>query len=160
MEFKDLIVEKVKSEFGNSLLAVEEFRGDLSLLFDGKRIKDLAQFLSGDPELQFEMCEDVTAIDWAVRKNRFTVVYHIYSLKNNFRLRIKVNLDSEEIETVSSIWQSANWYERETFDMYGINFLNHPDLRRILMPYDWEAGYPLRKDYKNPEFYQGMKVPY
>lgn len=146
MEFKDLIIEKVKSRFSDSLQAIEEFRGDLAFTFNSKRIVELAQLLHNDPELQFEICEDVTAIDWASRKNRFTIVYHVYSLKNNFRLRIKANLDSEEIDTISNVWPSANWYERETFDMYGIKFKNHPDLRRIYMPEEFEY-YPLRKEF-------------
>jgi NADH-quinone oxidoreductase subunit C len=146
MEIKDLVVEKVKSKFGNSVISLEEFRGDLTLTFDSKKISELSQFLLNDPDLQFEVCEDVTAIDWATRKNRFTVVYHVYSLKNNFRLRIKANLESDEIDTVTNVWPSANWYERETFDMYGIKFKNHPDLRRIYMPEEFEY-YPLRKEF-------------
>ena len=125
MEFKELIIEKVKARFGNSLQAVEEFRGDLSLTFDSSKIVELAHLLNDDPELQFEICKDVTAIDWATRKNRFTIVYHLYSLKNNFLLRIKTNIDSEEIDSVTKVWKAADWYERETYDMYGINFKNH-----------------------------------
>jgi NADH-quinone oxidoreductase subunit C len=146
MEFKDSVIEKVKSKFGISVIEIDEFRGDLSITFDSNKIVELAQFLNNDPELQFVVCEDVTAIDWATRKNRFTIVYHVYSLKNNFRLRIKANLDSEEIETVSLVWPSANWYERETFDMYGIKFIDHPDLRRVYMPEEFEY-YPLRKEF-------------
>jgi len=94
------------------------------------------------------MCKDVTAVDWATRKKRFTTVYHIYSFKLNFTLRVKVNLDEEpyQVESVAPIWESANWYERETFDMYGIEFLNHPDLRRMYMPEGFQY-YPLRKDF-------------
>jgi NADH-quinone oxidoreductase subunit C len=146
MEFKELIIEKVKSLFGDSLQAVEEFRGDLSLTFDSSKIVELAHLLNDDPELQFETCKDVTAIDWATRKNRFTIVYHVYSLKNNFLLRIKANIDSEEIDSVTEVWRASDWYERETYDMYGINFKNHPDLRRVYMPEEFEY-YPLRKEF-------------
>jgi NADH-quinone oxidoreductase subunit C len=146
MEFKELIIEKVKARFGNSLQAVEEFRGDLSLTFDSSKIVELAHLLNDDPELQFEICKDVTAIDWATRKNRFTIVYHLYSLKNNFLLRIKSNIDSEEIDSVTEVWKAADWYERETYDMYGIKFKNHPDLRRVYMPEEFEY-YPLRKEF-------------
>jgi NADH-quinone oxidoreductase subunit C len=146
MEFKELIIEKVKSLFGDSLQAVEEFRGDLSLTFDSSKIVELAHLLNDDPELQFEICKDVTAIDWATRKNRFTIVYHVYSLKNNFLLRIKANIDSEEIDSVTEVWRASDWYERETYDMYGINFKNHPDLRRVYMPEEFEY-YPLRKEF-------------
>ena len=146
MEFKELIIKKVKDRFGESLLAVEDFRGDLAITFDSKKIVELANYLNDDPELQFEICKDVTAIDWASRKNRFTIVYHVYSLKNDFLLRIKTNLESEEIDSVTKVWKAADWYERETYDMYGINFKNHPDLRRVYMPEEFEY-YPLRKEF-------------
>ena len=94
------------------------------------------------------VCKDVTAIDWATRKNRFTVVYHIYSFQLNYQLRLKANITgtAEEINSVTSIWPSANWYERETWDMYGIKFINHPDLRRMYMPEEFEY-HPLRKEF-------------
>ncbi|HRI46716.1 MAG TPA: NADH-quinone oxidoreductase subunit C, partial [Ignavibacteriaceae bacterium] len=93
-------------------------------------------------------CEDITAIDWASRTNRFTMVYHLFSLKNKFRLRLKTDVDDSttSIESVSSIWRTANWQEREVYDMYGINFLNHPDLRRMYMPEEFEY-HPLRKEF-------------
>lgn len=148
MDFKNLLIEKTKNIFGNSLEEVTDFRNDLCFVFDSEKIFELAKFLKEDPELSFEMCKDVTAIDWATRKNRFTVVYQLYSFKNNFNLRVKANLknDPPAIESVTSLWKSADWYERETFDMYGINFKNHPDLRRIYMPEGFEY-YPLRKEF-------------
>ena len=89
-----------------------------------------------------------------------SVVYHLEStsLKHKIVLRTTVPAEKPDIESVTMVWKSADWHEREAYDMLGINFLNHPNLIRILMPYDWEFGYPLRKDYKNPEFYAGMKV--
>jgi NADH-quinone oxidoreductase subunit C len=148
MEIKNLIVDKVKTQFGDALKEVVEFAGDLNLVIDSKKITELAEFLKNDPELQFLMCKDVTAIDWGTRKNRFTVVYHVYSFPLNFTLRIKCNLEGEEtqIDSVSEIWLSANWYERETYDMYGIIFNDHPDLRRMYLPEGFEY-YPLRKDF-------------
>jgi NADH-quinone oxidoreductase subunit C len=91
-----------------------------------------------------------------------SVYYHLESTSIKHKLVLKASAPREKAEVVSvaEIWRSADWHEREAYDMIGIIFLNHPDLRRILMPYDWEAGYPLRKDYRNPEFYNGMKVPY
>ena len=91
-----------------------------------------------------------------------SVYYHLESTKLRHKLTLKVSTEREkpEVASVESTWRHADWHEREAYDLLGIIFINHPDLRRILMPYDWEAGYPLRKDYKNPEFYQGMKVPY
>jgi len=133
MEMKELIVEKLKKNFGEFVQEVTDFRNDLSITIASNKIVDVAKILKEDPELEFVMCKDVTAIDWATRKNRFTVVYHIYSFKNNITLRIKANIaeESPAIESVTSVWPSANWYERETYDMYGIVFKNHPDLRRM-----------------------------
>ncbi|MFO7448065.1 MAG: NADH-quinone oxidoreductase subunit C [Ignavibacteriaceae bacterium] len=91
-----------------------------------------------------------------------SVYYHLesISLKHKVVLKTSAPREKAEVASVAEIWKSADWHEREVYDLIGIVFLNHPDLRRILMPYDWEAGHPLRKDYKNPEFYQGMRVPY
>jgi NADH-quinone oxidoreductase subunit C len=147
MNTKELILNKVNEKFGSEVEEVVEFAGDLSITIKKDSIVNLANFLKNDSELEFVMCKDVTAIDWATRKNRFTTVYNIYSFKLNFNLRIKANLDeSESIESVTSVWRSANWYERETFDMYGIKFINHPDLRRMYMPEGFEY-HPLRKDF-------------
>jgi NADH-quinone oxidoreductase subunit C len=91
-----------------------------------------------------------------------SVYYHLESTSLRHKVILKASAPREkpEVVSVTEVWRSADWHEREAYDMIGIIFLNHPDLRRILMPYDWTAGYPLRKDYKNPEFYNGMKVPY
>ncbi len=92
-----------------------------------------------------------------------SVYYHLHSMKLNHKVNIKVSVPIEkpEVESVESIWKCADWHEREAYDMFGIKFLNHPNLIRILMPYDWEEGsYPLIKDFETPEFYNGMKVPY
>jgi NADH-quinone oxidoreductase subunit C len=148
MNTKELIVEKVKKKFSESVEEISDFRDDLCIAIKKDQIVNLGRFLKEDPDLQFIMCKDVTAIDWATRKKRFTAVYHIYSFKLNYTLRIKSNIDDDPptIETVSSIWQSANWYERETWDMYGIKFVNHPDLRRMYMPEGFEH-HPLKKDF-------------
>lgn len=148
MEINNLIVEKLKSLGEDTVVETSDFRDDFCVTVNADKIVAVAKLLKEDSELKFELCEDVTAIDWAKRKSRFTIVYHVLSLKNNFRLRIKANLEgsSEEIETVSSVWSSANWYERETWDMYGIKFLNHPDLRRMYMPEEFEH-HPLRKEF-------------
>lgn len=148
MEMKETIVEKLKKNFGDTVQDVTDFRNDLSITIASNKIVDVAKFLKEDPELEFVMCKDVTAIDWATRKNRFTVVYHVYSFKNNYFLRLKSNIVEETpvIDSVTSIWPSANWYERETFDMYGIVFNNHPDLRRMYMPEGFQY-HPLRKDF-------------
>ncbi len=148
MNTKELIVEKVKEKFGESVEEISDFRDDLCITIKKDQIINLGKFLKEDLELQFIMCKDVTAIDWATRKKRFTTVYHIYSLQLNYTLRLKSNIDDDPptIETVSSVWKSANWYERETWDMYGIKFVNHPDLRRMYMPEGFEY-HPLKKDF-------------
>lgn len=148
MNTKELIIEKVKEKFSKSVEEISDFRDDLCFTIKKDQIVAFGKFLEEDPDLQFVMCKDVTAIDWATRKKRFTTVYHIYSFKLNYTLRLKSNIDDDPptIETVSSIWPSANWYERETWDMYGIKFLNHPDLRRMYMPEGFEH-HPLKKDF-------------
>ena len=98
-------------------------------------------------EFGFERLSSVTAVDWWPQKPRFEVVYHLHSIRNNRRLRLKLRVEEgEEADSVTHIWTTANWYEREVFDLFGISFRNHPNLERIMMPADWE-GHPLRKDY-------------
>lgn len=148
MNVKILIVEKLKEKFSDFIEKVEDFRDDLSISVKGDHLLKICEFLKNDKDLQFIMCKDVTAIDWATKNFRFEVVYHIYSFKLNYTLRLKSKIKSAEegIDSVVSVWESANWYERETYDMFGIVFKNHPDLRRIYMPEDFEY-YPLRKDF-------------
>jgi len=148
MELKELVKNKLTEKFPQIEFEFSDYRDQFSVKFKKDFIVDVASFLKNDDELQFKLCEDVTAIDWAQRKNRFTVVYHIFSLKNNFRIRLKADVDESDcrIDSVTSVWKTANWHERETYDMYGISFNNHPDLRRMYMPEEFEY-YPLRKDF-------------
>ncbi len=148
MEFKQLIIDKLKNNFPDSVSEISDFRDDLSITIKSEKILDVSNYLKVESDLQFVMCKDVTAIDWATRKNRFTVVYHIYSFKLNLNLRLKcvVEVEPPVIESVTSVWPGADWYERETYDMYGIVFNNHPDLRRMYMPEGFQY-HPLRKDF-------------
>lgn len=149
MEFRELVTTKTKEKFGSDVVDITNFRDDLSIEIKPEKLLSFCKFLKEDTELDFAMCVDVTAIDWAKRKNRFTTVYHLYSLTNNFNLRIKSTIEDSknpEIDSVTSVWKSADWYERETWDMYGIKFRNHPDLRRMYMPEAFEY-HPLRKDF-------------
>ncbi len=133
------------------------FRNQYTLIVSPNKIIDLMIELRDNPETQFDMLIDVTAIDWYnTKRHRFEVVYFLYSLKNKARLRVNVPLlDNENptCPTLVEVWESANWYERETYDMYGIKFEGHPDLRRFYMPEDFvdpetgEPFYPLRKDF-------------
>jgi NADH-quinone oxidoreductase subunit C len=148
MEFKDKILEKLNSNFPSLRVETTDFRGDFCIKFSADKVVEVCNLLKHDSELQFVLCEDITAIDWATSKNRFTMVYHIFSLINKFRLRLKVDVDESvsAVDTVSSVWRTANWQEREVYDMYGITFNNHPDLRRMYMPEEFEY-HPLRKEF-------------
>ncbi len=132
--------------------AIKISQGDLLAVMDA---------LYKSPATYFDMLSCVTGLDNGVDTGTMEVVYNLYSIPFNHHLMIKVVVPREkpEVESVSMIWKTANWQEREIFDMYGINFKNHPDLRRILMPADWE-GHPLRKDYKQQEYYREIRVEY
>ena len=121
----------------------------------------VCQNLISDPSTYFDMLSCVTAIDNGVTINTVEVAYNLYSIPYNLHLMLKVVLPrvNPEVETVSHIWKTANWHEREAFDLYGIHFRNHPDLRRILLPADW-VGHPLLKDYQHEEYYRSVKVAY
>jgi NADH-quinone oxidoreductase subunit C len=121
-------------------------RGELTLMVPSEHIVAAARILKSNQE--YARLSTVTGVDWYPVEPRFEVVYHLHSLARNVRLRVKCRLTgaNPEIDSVTGVWRSANWYERETFDLFGIRFRNHPDLTRIMMPEDWE-GHPLRKDY-------------
>lgn len=121
-------------------------RGELTLEIATARITAVCGFLKR--ELEFSRLSTVTAVDRLPAEPRFEVVYHLHSVARNQRLRLKCRLagDAAEIDSVTCVWQGADWYEREAFDLFGIRFRNHPDLRRIMLPDEWE-GHPLRKDY-------------
>lgn len=148
MELKELLQQKLKEKFPKSEFEFSEFRDELSIKLNKENILSVCRFLKEDADLEFLLCEDITAVDWAKRKDRFTVVYHIFSLKNKFRLVLKSDVDESDcsVDSVSSVWKTSNWQERECYDMYGIKFNNHPDMRRIYMPEEFEY-YPLRKDF-------------
>jgi len=155
MDIRELVPKKLKEQFNDIDFEVSEYLDELTIKLPKEHIVIVCEFLKKDSDLEFLLCQDLTAIDWAKRKNRFTVVYHIYSFKNNFRLILKADVDESDqsadkadcsIDSVTSVWKGANWQERETYDMYGIIFNNHPDLRRMYMPEDFEY-YPLRKDF-------------
>jgi len=140
------VIELVKGKFGSGVLEVSELHGDYGVLVEADIAHECLRYLHD--ELNFEYLVFVSAVDFGVDKNpRFQVVYQLRSLTHKLQLRIKTNVsENQEIESVTDIYKSATWDERETYDMFGIVFKNHPDLRRILMPQDW-TGYPLRKDY-------------
>lgn len=142
------VLEKLKEHFSSAIDVEEEFRGDLSVRVKKDQIAAVSEYLRNDPELRYDLIVDVCGVDMYRPEARFEVVYHLYSLQNKEYLRLKVEVDESDpvVDTVSHIWPGANWHERETFDMYGITFRGHPDLRRMYMPEDYEY-YPLRKDF-------------
>jgi len=126
----------------------ETSRGEIVIVVERDGLLAALQTLRDHPDLRFEMLTDLTAVDYLGRAPRFEVIYQLYSITHNHRLRVKVLLaeDDPTVASAAGLWKSANWTERETYDMFGIRFSGHPDLRRILMYEEFE-GYPLRKDY-------------
>ncbi|PYR52731.1 MAG: NADH-quinone oxidoreductase subunit C [Acidobacteria bacterium] len=130
-----------------AVTGVSYYLGDWTLLVAADRLLEVATHLRRAPDASFELCSDVTATDWPPRAERFDVVYCLFSIRHRQRLRMKVKVgDGQPLASVTGIWPAANWLEREVFDMFGVNFVGHPDRRRILMPEDWQ-GHPQRKDY-------------
>jgi len=151
-------VGKLKEKFFGSVLDVTEFRGESTVTVKKEDIVAICAFAK--KELGYNLLSDVCGVDYLGRAPRFMVVYHLFNISTKERLRLKAPVEEKDprIDTVSGVWATANWHERECWDLMGIVFNNHPDLRRILMPDDWE-GHPLRKDYPlqgpDREPYQG-----
>jgi NADH-quinone oxidoreductase subunit C len=163
-KFSDSILELVSDKPTEPFITANPLEVDKVCLFlrdNSDLLYDSLMNLSGIDDANGEKTKDENGNE-IVKAGTLIVWYHLEStkLKHKLTLKASTNMEKPEVATVTEVWKSADWHEREAYDMLGIIFLNHPDLRRILMPYDWEHGYPLRKNYKNPEFYQGMKVPY
>lgn len=128
--------------------AVKFDRDEMSIYVERSAIREACALLKDDPACPFNVFSDLTCIDWYPSEPRFEVIYHLLSIQNKERVRLKVRLNSSSpaVESITSLWPGANYFEREVFDLFGIRFTGHPYLRRILMPEDWE-GHPLRKDY-------------
>lgn len=140
------VAAALESAYPDALTAGKYDRGEYTLEVAPESIVAVCRFLK--EQQQFIRLSTVTGVDRYPAEPRFEVVYHLHSLARNARVRVKCRLpgDNPSIESVTSVWRSANWYERETFDLFGIQFRNHPDLRRIMLPEDWD-GHPLRKDF-------------
>ncbi len=143
-----MLIETLKQRFGADILAADSAHGDQSIVVGRDRAPELLRMLRDDPEFAFEFLIDLTAVDWPDRDPRFEVVYQLKSMGKGHRLRVKVRVATNDcwVHSALQLWKSADWLERECFDMFGIEFRGHPDLRRILM-YDEFRGHPLRKDY-------------
>jgi NADH-quinone oxidoreductase subunit C len=129
-----------------AVVAEHERAGELTIEVARDALPDVARFLAGPP-LAYVLLSDLTCADFPEHPERFRLAYHLLSLESGSRLRLRVWAGPEpEVQTVTGVWATANWHEREVYDMFGVRFLGHPDLARILMPLDWE-GHPLRRDY-------------
>ena len=145
------LLDLLKAQFGDAILATTSQHGDETAIVAPARWREVATFLRDDPRCDMALFVDLTAVDWKDREPRFDVVLHVYSVTKGHRLRLKAPIgdaeaDGLEIDSLVSVWAGANWFERETFDMFGVVFRGHPDLRRILL-YPEFQGHPLRKDY-------------
>lgn len=143
------IVKIIRDKFPEDILWYRCFREECDITVKKENIRHILTYLKNNPSLAFDYLIDLTAVDYlGFREPRFDVVYHLMSIKNRHRIRIKAEVPEQDccISSVADIWRTADWFERECFDMFGIEFKGHPDLRRILMPEDWN-GFPLRKDY-------------
>lgn len=157
-EIKKLLVEK----FGEGVIVSENtVMVQPQLTVSAERILEICQFLRDTDGLFFDYLSCLTGIDNGPEKGSMEVIYHLYSIPYNhsFIIKIETERSKPSVSSVSSIWRTADWHEREAYDMLGINFIGHPDLRRILLPADWE-GFPLRRDYEEQEYYHGIKVKY
>ena len=152
------IVEKLKAKFSSEIVDVVEFRGETTVTVKKDKIVDVCTFMRDTGGFNF-LC-DLCSVDYLGQSPRFMIVYNLYNITTKERIRLKAPVEEQDarIDTVSVVWGTANWMERECWDLMGIDFIGHPDQRRILMPADWE-GYPLRKDYPvqgpDREPYQG-----
>ena len=150
------IYAAIREKFPDAVVDVIDDPGDPYAVIRRENILDVCRFLRDDSRTRFDYCSCVTGTD---DTKTFWVVYHLYSIPQNHKavLRVDAGREKPSVPSVCSVWPGANWHEREAYDMYGIRFEDHPDLRRILLPEDW-TGYPLRKDYDFPDEYQGIPL--
>ncbi|MBU1100298.1 MAG: NADH-quinone oxidoreductase subunit C [Bacteroidetes bacterium] len=177
MKEREEVYEILKNKFSDSIFELlTEEPTEPVVPVDPLKIHEVCEFLRDEEGLKYDNLMLLSGVDDAngeeieeedgsktIKGGTLSVWYHLESsvLKHKLTLKVSAPRENPEVESVEMIWRSADWHEREAYDMFGFKFLNHHDLKRILMPYDWEEGsHPLRKDYKNPEFYQGMKIPY
>ena len=138
---------KLEEAFPDAGLAFAAFRGELTVTMPTSLLLDVCQFLRDDEALDYSFLTDITAVDHPERKDRFCLVYHLLSMSRKARVCLKTYLsEDEQAPSLTPLWPGAGFYEREVYDLFGLGFAGHPDLRRIMMPDDWQ-GHPLRKDY-------------
>ena len=159
MEFAD-IIDTINRKFREGFLPTGEDTPTDHIEISPKHWDELARFLRFDEELKFDSMMCITGIDYGAEAENLGVVYNLHSMSHHHKLEVRVTVPKSKpvVPSVEQIWRVADWFEREVYDMYGITFEGHRDLRRILLPDDWE-GYPLRKDYTFPETWHGIVVP-
>jgi NADH-quinone oxidoreductase subunit C len=142
------VLDALSAKYPDAIMAQTEFRDELTVEISPDRIVEVCRFFRDDPSLRFEMLADLCGIDMYTPTKRFGVIYNLYSLTTHHRVRLKTFVEEENptVPTMTGVWGTANWHERETFDMFGIVFAGHPDLRRMYMPDEFEH-HPLRKDF-------------
>lgn len=141
-------IESLSAQVAGSVAHVSYYLGDWTVVVPVSHVLQAVTHLRDAPDAAFDLCSDVTATDWPPRaEGRFDLIYILYSTRHKHRVRVKVKVaENQPLPSVAGVWPAANWFEREVFDMFGVNFSGHPDRRRILMPDDWQ-GHPQRKDY-------------
>jgi NADH-quinone oxidoreductase subunit C len=154
----DAVQEKLAEGFGGSVGTVVDGRLEKCIEVDADQIDRIAEYLKSDPALRFDCLSNLSAVDYP-DKGHIQVVYNLFSYEHRHELTLKVSADRENpvVQTVETVWPAANWLEREAYDLHGIVFTGHSDLRRILLPDDW-IGYPLRKDYVEAPEYHGIST--
>jgi NADH-quinone oxidoreductase subunit C len=150
------IHERLKARFGDAVGPLSEPKIDAHCVVQAQALVDVCRFLKTEPGIELDFLEDETAVDWP-KRNVIEVVYHLISYKHRHVLKLKVEADraAPSVPTVEVVWKTANWFEREIFDLFGVDFPGHPDLRRIMLPDDW-IGHPLRKDYQEAGGWHGI----
>ena len=150
------IHDLLKARFGDGVGAAPEVKGDTWLPVKPERLVEVCQYLKETAGLRFNLCEDLTAVDWP-KRNVIEVVIHLLSLELKHSLKLKVEADRANpvVPSLYPVWKTADWFEREVYDLFGVTFTGHPDLRRILLPDDW-VGHPLRKDYQEAGGWHGI----
>ncbi len=143
-----IVEEKLRKEYSDKLVEIYTFKGDLNVVLKPADIPEICRYLKTDPDMKFNFLSCITACDYLGRREiRFEVVYLLFSIPNHHRIILKTRVnENEEIPTLTSLWSTADWHEREIYDMFGIKFTGHPNLKRILMDDDW-VGHPQRKDF-------------
>ncbi|MTI23023.1 NADH-quinone oxidoreductase subunit C [Fulvivirga sp. RKSG066] len=155
------IRELINKAIPQAVIGEDEKSSPKALIIEPGFLKDVCKLLFSNEKTYFDMLSCITGIDNGVEINTMEVAYNLYSIPFDVHLMLKVELPREQpqIDSVTEIWKTADWQEREAYDLLGIDFIGHPDLRRILLPADWE-GHPLKKDYKHQKYYRGIKVEY